>query len=490
MTANHSFRCLLQRSPWLVAAFVVLWPILVSHGETVKRPNVVLIVADDMGWTGPACYGSDLHETPNLDKLAAQGVRFTQAYSASPVCTPTRASIMTGKHPARLNMTVWHENAVSRQKSKGDEPLAAALSEPNLALEYVTPAEVMREAGYTTLHVGKWHLGDAMHYPETQGFDVNIGGTFFGAPKTYWYPYRGGRTGSRGLREYRYVPDLYFGEEGEYLTDRLTSEAIEVLERAGSQPFFLHLCYHSPHTPIEGKPDLVDYYRNKIREDMDHRNPTYAAMIHSLDINIGRVLDKLEELGVADNTIVIFISDNGGYDRIMDGERVTSNAPLRSGKGSLYEGGIRVPLIVRWPGVTPENTVCSEPVVSMDLYPTLLEALGLKGDTDHNRKLDGLSIVPLLRDPSGSLPRETLYWHYPHYYFNTTPVSSIRQGDWKLLEYFIDGHLELYNLKDDLGETIDLEARMPDITRDLHQRLRQWREDVNARLPEKSDPEG
>jgi arylsulfatase A len=450
------------------------------------KPNIVLILVDDMGWTGPGCYGSDLHETPNIDRLAKQGMRFTQAYSASPVCTPTRASILTGKHPARLNMTVWHEAAVSRRESKGDKPLAPPITEPSLALEHTTMAETLSDAGYQTAHIGKWHLGDAGHYPETQGFDVNIGATFWGAPRTYWHPYKGERITSAGEREHRYVPGLPFGEEGDYLTDRLTDEALNLLEKMHARPFFLHMSYHNPHTPIEGKPELVDYYKRKIQEGMNHKNARYAAMVHCLDENIGRMLDKLDELGVADNTMVIFFSDNGGFDQVRDNELVTGNTPLRSGKGSVYEGGIRVPLIVKWPNVIPADTVCDEAVMSTDFYPTLLEALGLE-HKPLDDILDGVSLLPLLQNPSAELERETLCWHYPHYYFNTTPVTAIRHGDWKLVAYYEDARRELYDLKNDLGETTDLSKKNPQMVALLDKKLAQWRKKVDAKLPEKND---
>ena len=455
---------------------------LVAHAE--DPPNILFILVDDMGWTGPSCYGSDLHETPNIDHLASQGVRFTNAYSASPVCTPTRAAILTGQHPARLNMTIWHEAAIERQQGPGDKPLAPPQTEASLALEHTTIAEVLHEAGYQTAHVGKWHLGDAGHYPETQGFDVNVGASFWGAPQTYWFPYKKERVTSAGVREFRYVPGLPFGEDGEYLTDRLTDEAIGLMERmhARKKPFFLYMSYHNPHTPIEGKPELVDYYKNKIREGMDHQNARYAAMVHTLDEDIGRLMRSLNNLGISDKTLVVFYSDNGGFDQVRDDEQVTNNAPLRSGKGSAYEGGIRVPLIVRWPGVTAKDTVCDVPVTSMDFYPTILEALNVEAD----KTLDGVSLTPLLRDPKGTLPREDLHWHYPHYYFTTTPVTAIRHGDWKLLEYYEDGRQELYNLKDDLGERTDLAQTIPEVVQDLHGRLDTWKKEVNAQVPEKN----
>ena len=448
-----------------------------------KRLNTLLIIADDMGWTGPACYGSQLHETPNIDRLAREGVRFTQAYSASPVCSPTRASIMSGKHPARLNLTVWHEAAVSRRTDPGDKPLAPPITEASLALEYRTVAEVLRDAGYQTAHVGKWHLGDAEHYPETQGFDVNVGGTLWGAPFTYWYPYHGERVTSAGNREHRYVPSLPFGEEGEFLTDRLTNEALALLDRMHGKPFFLQMAYHAPHTPIEGKPELVAYYKKKIAEGMNHTNARYAALVHCLDQNVGRLLAKLEELGAAEDTLVIFFSDNGGFDQVRDDELVTSNSPLRSGKGSLYEGGIRVPLIVKWPGVSKAAAECDAPAISMDLYPTILEAAGVNVDESGAGALDGVSLRPALEHPTEGLARETLFWHYPHYYFTTTPVTAVRDGDWKLLEYYEDGHVELYNLAADLGESKDLAVEMPEKAQELKAKIQAWRESVDAKLP-------
>ena len=455
-----------------------------AHARQQAPMNVVLILADDMGWTGPGCYGSDLHETPHIDGLAREGVRFTDAYTASPVCTPTRASIMTGKHPARLNMTIWSERAIVRRTDKGNRKLAPPITEAHLALEYETIAEILRKSGYRTVHVGKWHLGGARQYPETQGFEVNIGGTLWGAPSTYWYPYQRVRKTGSGELELRYVPHLEFGEKGEYLTDRLTAEAIAALEQVRDEPFFLHMAYHSPHTPIEGKPALVEYYERKRREGMNHHNARYAAMVHSLDENVGRLLEKLEEWQVADRTLVIFYSDNGGFTEVRDAEQVTSNAPLRSGKGSLYEGGIRVPLIFKCPGLIPAGGVCPAPVTSTDLFPTILDLLGLQGALPDAVEQDGLSLAGLLADPHASLDRDTLYFHYPHYYFNTTPVSALRHKNWKFLEYYEDGRRELYDLAQDRGETNDLADAHPEQVQRLHSMLNEWRSRVKARLPE------
>jgi arylsulfatase A-like enzyme len=474
-------------APLLFLALAALPADAASAAQAGPKPrpmNVVLIVADDLGWADIGCQGADLHETPRIDRLAAGGVRFSQAYAAS-VCSPTRSSLMTGKHPARLGITIWLEAARTPPPSR-NRKLIPPPAVADLPLEEVTIAEVLHAAGYLTALVGKWHLGDAAHYPETQGFDINVGGTFWGAPQTFFYPYSG--RGAFG-DEFRYVPHLELGKPGEYLTDRLTDEALKIIDAAAAadQPFFLAITHHAPHTPIEAKPEQVAYYEKKLAaagtgNGLHHRNATYAAMIHSLDENVGRVLDRLDERGLAGQTLVVFTSDNGGYVNEYNKTRVTDNFPLRSGKGSLYEGGVRVPLIVRWPGLTPQGAVCSEPVAVMDLYPTLRDRLA-PGEGPPADTLDALSLAPLLRDPSARLERDALFFHYPHYYPTTSPVGAIRAGDWKLLEYFEDNHLEVYNLKDDLAESHDLAATRTEIAEDLRDRLHAWRRSVGARMP-------
>lgn len=410
-----------------------------AHAQSTPL-NVVLILADDLGWADLACYGADLHQTPNLDRLASQSVRFTHAFSASPVCTPTRASIMTGKHPARLGMTIWSEGAATPQRNR---MLLPAASNPDLPLAEVTIAERFKERGYVTASIGKWHLGGATRYPETQGFDINTGGTLWGAPPTYFAPYRG-TLDAHG--EIRYVPGIAGGGAGEYLTTRLTSEAIRVMESAGDRPFFLYLAHHAVHTPIEAPAEIVERYRARIRAGMRHQNAGYAAMVESLDDSVGRVLSELERRRLAGRTVVVFASDNGGYVNPFRGQVVTNNAPLRSGKGSLYEGGIRVPLMIRWPGLSQAGAVCDEPVCSTDLFPTLL------GD---EASTDGLSLRGLLKDPGGRLNRDELYFHYPHYYPTTTPVSAIRTRDWKLLHYYELDRDELFQVSADESEVRD-----------------------------------
>lgn len=441
------------------------------------KPNIVFILADDLGWADLGSYGADLHETPNLDRLARQGVRFERAYSASPVCSPTRASIHTGKYPARLQMTTWRESARTPPLKNR---LLPPMVEENLPLSETTLAEVLRENGYRTAHVGKWHLGDAEHYPEAHGFDINIGGSVWGAPQTYFAPYRGNRLYGG---EFRYVPGLGGGPPGEYLTDRLTSEAIRVVENVGDRPFFLNLCYHSVHTPIEGKPELTEHFREKRNSSRHHRNANYAAMVSSLDDNVGRLLATLDQRRLASNTIVVFASDNGGYIGQYQGETVTDNYPLRSGKGALFEGGIAVPLIIRAPGLTAPGRVCPQPVCSTDFYPTLLELAGLPRDASWNAPMDGVSFAALIRNPAARLERKELFFHYPHYYPTTAPVSAVLSGQWKLIEFLEDGKVELYDLLKDRGESHDLSAAMPDLAGQLRQRLHAWRREVRAPMP-------
>ncbi|MFO1021324.1 MAG: sulfatase [Planctomycetales bacterium] len=445
-----------------------------------ERPNIVLIIADDLGERDVACYGGDLVETPQIDRLAKDGARFRQAYAPAPVCTPTRAALMTGQAPARLQITIWSEG--SKRESK-TERLLQAKSRHDLPLEAVTVAERLQQAGYLTAAVGKWHLGDADHAPETQGFDINIGGTHWGAPATFFWPYRGM---SKAGGEFRYVPHLEFGKRGEYLTDRLTQEAIRILKQAPrTQPFFLYLAHYAPHTPMQAKSADVEHFQKKITPATRHRNATYAAMVKSVDDSVGAVRQTLQELGLDKNTIVIFTSDNGGYlgiDRYNpEHVPVTDNWPHRSGKGSLYEGGLRIPLIVSWPGVTTPGSEPAEPVILTDLFPTLLAAAGLNPDSQ--TPADGVSLVPVLKEAPTKIAREDLYFHYPHYYPTTQPVSAIRSGDWKLLQYLERGDVELYNLRTDPSETANLAEAEPKRTAELLSKLEDWRKEMQAAMP-------
>lgn len=451
-------------------------------GPAVKKPNILFIVADDLGWADLKCYGADLHETPNIDRLAAKSAMFLNSYAAAPVCSPTRASLMTGKYPARLNFTIWSEAAsVSERKNQDVYKFLPPQTLESLPLEEVTIAEKLKENGYLTGHIGKWHLGDLMHFPETQGFDVSVAASQRGAPPTYFYPYKGEAFG-----EFRYVGNLgtssegkYFTDrKGEYLTDRLTDEAIKMMSDAGSRPFYLNLWYYNVHTPLEAKARDIDYFKDKLTPGFHHKNETYAAMVKSLDDNVGRLLKKLDELGIAENTVVVFISDNGGYINEYKNKTVTSNYPLKSGKGSLYEGGIRIPTLIYLPQSPQNSKRIDTPVSTIDFYPTLLDITG----TGNDNVVDGKSLFPLLQGKTDtSLQNRALYWHYPHYYPTTTPVSAIREGNWKLLEYLEDSRLELYDLTTDPGETRDLVPEKAEKAGILLQKLHNWKKSVDAK---------
>jgi arylsulfatase A len=425
-----------------------------------RKPNVVLILIDDMGWTDIGCMGSDLYQTPNIDKLASQGVKFTNAYSACTVCSPTRAAILTGKYPARLHLTDWIAGHV-KPKAKLKIPEWTQF----LPSEEVTIAAALKASGYVSASIGKWHLGDPKeHLPTHHGFDLNIAGYNYGQPPSYFAPYK--------------IATLTDGPKGEYLTDRLTDEACKFIETNRDKPFFLYLPQYCVHQPVQAKKEIIDAYKAKVKEGANHTNAIYAAMIQSLDEGVGRIMSKLDDLKLTDNTIVIFTSDNGGL------IPVTRQPPLRAGKGSAYEGGVRVPMIVKWPGVTPAGKVCDEPVISTDYYPTILEMTGTAGDTKHNATLDGKSIAPLLRDPAAKLDRKAIFWHYPHYHpGGATPYSAVRSGDWKLVEFFEDNHAELYNLKDDAGEKTDLSEKSPGKKAELLKMLAEWRTSVGAQMP-------
>jgi len=446
-------------------------------------PNIVLIVIDDLGARDLGSHGSDLHETPNLDTMATNGIEFTRAYSASPVCSPTRASIQTGKNPARLHMTTWHES--SMEGPKKNKPMIPSVSEPNLSPEETTLAEIFKAAGYHTYHVGKWHLGGPKAYPQAHGFDINIGGTSWGAPQSFFYPF------SNGYREYfngwRYVPDLEPGQQGDYLTDRLTDRAIEIMEGQKDEPFFLNLCYHTVHTPIEGKPQIVEKYRRKIAKEKpaNHINPHMAAMMESMDDNVGRVLSKIDELGLRERTIVVLTSDNGGFIgrcKLNPDLQVTSNAPLRSGKGSLYEGGIRIPLFMQIPGIKEKKI--ETPVTTTDIFPTLLDLADLGYP-----KGDGMTLRPLFKDKSfyDNNPRPLIF-HFPHYYGSTTPVSAIIHNNIKLIQHYTPQGLEyeLFDLLQDPSETRNLAIERNIDVKSLSAELNSSLWEMGANFPSKN----
>ncbi len=448
-----------------------------SPAAVTQKLNVVLILADDLGWTDTAPFGSDLHETPALDQLARDGMKFTQNYSACTVCSPTRAALLTGKYPARLHVTDW---------IPGQMPDNPKLLVPDwtkyLPTDETSLAKVFKAAGYATASIGKWHLakvGTNESYPEAHGFDLNIAGTDKPQPPTYTAPWG--------------IPTLApEGKPGEHLTDRLGEEAVKWIESVKDKPFFLYLPHFAVHTPIQGRPDLVEKYRRKIEakggiDKLNHKNPGYAALTESMDTAIGRVRQKIEELGLTGRTIVIFTSDNGGRVTVDNINRVptTSNVPLRFGKASAYEGGVRVPLIVSWPGVTKPGSVSDAPVITMDLFPTIVEMAGLPTNASRTA-LDGVSIAALLRGATKPT-RDTMFWHYPHHQHyqlgGAMPYAAIRSGDFKLVEFFNDMHVELYNIRADIGEKIDLASAQPKKVEELRARLHAWRKEVGAQMP-------
>ncbi|MDA2930393.1 sulfatase, partial [Acidobacteria bacterium AH-259-O06] len=428
------------------------------------RPNFVFILIDDLGWKDLGCYGSTFYETPNIDQLANEGMRFTDAYTAAPVCSPTRASLLTGKYPASLNLTDW----IRGRKQWPWAKLLVPEFNQQLPLQEVTIAEALKAAGYVTASIGKWHLGQEPYYPTEQGFDLNFGGTHRGSPPTYFCPYE--------------IPTIEECSEGEYLTDRLTEEAETFIEKNQDKPFLLYLSHFAVHIPLEAKQELIAKYEAKANAEQPQNNAVYAAMIESMDESVGRMMKKLQELQIADRTVIFFTSDNGGL--VYEGKRteaVTSNEPLRAGKGHLYEGGVRVPLIVRWLGLIEPGSVSPVPVTSTDFYPTILEMADMH--VDPQQTIDGVSFLSLLKQ-TGELKRDAIYWHYPHYSNQGgEPGGVVRQGDYKLIEFYRDGKLELYNLREDIGEKSNLAEQRPDKAAELHQMLKEWRRSVNAQMP-------
>jgi arylsulfatase A-like enzyme len=466
------------KSGLLLAACLLVASAGIHAAPAEKKPNIIFILADDLGSADLGCYGSSFYETPNLDRLAKEGMYFTDAYAASPVCSPTRASILTGKYPARLGITDWLPGRKDQPSQKLKRPELKSF----LPLEETTLAEALRDGGYKTSFFGKWHLGDSpAHWPEHQGFDFNLGGCEKGTPPSYFTPYK--------------LPNLPDGPDGEYLTDRLTSEAIHFIEQNREKPFLVYLSHYAVHNPLQAKPALLEKYKAKAAnlpagqgpEFLDdngrpvrqvQNNPAYAAMVENLDENVGRILDTLAELKLDENTIVIFTSDNGGLST-SEGSP-TSNLPLRAGKGWAYEGGVREPLLIKWPRVTKPGSVCNKPVSSPDFFPTILEMAGLP--LLLHQHLDGTSLVPDLK--SADSPERPLFWHYPHYSNQGgSPYGAVRLGDFKLIEWYEDNRVELYDIQNDLGEKHNLATENPETAAALATRLHGWRTDVNANMP-------
>lgn len=442
------------------------------------KPNIVFFFIDDLGWADVG-YTYDFlkldenryYESPAIDKLSRESLIFTDAYANAPNCAPSRACLMSGKYTPRHGIFTVGDPKRGNHRFRKLEP-----TPNNTMLEdkFITMAEALGTNGYTSASMGKWHLGND---PTTQGFDVNIAGKTWGSPS-------GG-----GYHSPLNYPNLKIEEQGVYLTDALTEKAVEFIETNQKKPFFLYLTHYAVHTPIQAKEELTSHFQAK--EKTEHQNNAkYAAMIKSVDESVESVMETLDRLNLSDNTIVVFFSDNGGHGG------ATSNYPLRGAKGMLYEGGIREPLLINWPGVTKPGAICHEPVIGIDLYPTFLEATGTAPPVDYH--LDGTSLVPLLKNPEASLARDAIFWHFPCYLqgkgdphggpFRTTPAGAIRMGDWKLIEWFETGRLELYNLHDDLGETDNMAESNPQKLAELHQRMKLWRQDVEAPIPTTPNP--
>ena len=461
-----------------------------------SKPNIIFILTDDLGWKDLTVYGSTFYETPNLDKLASQGMLFTDAYASSNVCSPSRSSIMTGKYPVNTGITDW----IAGRQANGPMPYDKLISQPftlDLDSSEVTIAEALKQNGYATFFGGKWHLGlTPSSWPLEEGFDINKGGWAAGNPTAH---------GMTGYFSPYHNPLLTDGPKGEFLTDRLTTEAIKFITEKSKEdkPFFVDLSFYAVHEPIEAKKEYIEKFREKAHrlgldtlhqfvEDADwmkkesgwgerivQSNPVYAALLYTVDENIGRIMTLIKRLGISENTILIFTSDNGGLST-AEGEP-TSNLPLRYGKGWNYEGGIRVPLIIKWPGVTRDGSICHFPVVNTDFYPTFLEMAGLPlMPTQHK---DGVSLVPLLEEKK-TIDQTVLYWHYPHYSNQGgSPSSAIREGDWKLVQFYVDNHVELYNIRIDIGERRELSHTFPKKTANLLQKLNSWKKQTSAKIP-------
>lgn len=452
-----------------------------SETEPSNRPNIVFILADDLGWMDLGYMGSEFYETPNIDKLASEGMVFTNAYAASPICSPSRAAIFSGKHPARLHLTDW----IPGNPPAKTEKLMAQPFKTELAIEEVTLAEAMEKAGYKTFFAGKWHLGEEFFYPEYQGFDKNVGGNHTGHPSSYFSPYNN--------------PKLPNGPDREYLTDRLVNETISFIKEEKGNPFLAFLSFYTVHLPLQGKLEKVEKYRKKLENIKfkgeesvqqgetyfkNHQNdPVYAAMVESMDENIGRLLESIEQLGLDKNTIVVFTSDNGGMSTNKNPNPIpTSNIPLRAGKGHLYEGGIREPLIVSWPGTVVPGSRSDEPVTGTDFYPTFLDLASINLLPEQH--IDGNSIKPALIG-NEKIDRQAIFWHYPHYSggLGGRPAGAVRMGKYKLIEFFEDMEVELYDLEADISEQQDLSSKMPVKVKEMKGLLHAWRKAVGAQMP-------
>lgn len=449
-----------------VATWLFLWQSVSAESE---RQNFIILLVDDWGWTDAGVFGSDLYQTPNIDALAEDGVRFTNAYAACTVCSPTRAAMMTGQYPGRTHVTDFIPG-----KMVNNTPVLIPAWTQRLEYEHTTIAEVFKGHGYKTAHIGKWHLTPRSehlkvtqpYYPEKHGFDINVAGNQWGAPPGgYFLPNR---------------LDLPGADEGEYLTHELTDRAIEIIETWRNDSFFIYFPYYNVHTPIQAPADRTAHFQKRIKSGMVHTDAKYAAMVEAVDQSIGRLRKTLKQLNLHDRTTIILTGDNGGLDR--EG-RPTDNAPLREGKGSAYEGGVRVPGVVYAPGIS-KPSVSDEPIITVDVFPTVLDLADIEPSPALAQVLDGKSLVPVLEDAQAQIGREAVYFHYPHYHSEgAVPHSAIRARKWKLIHFLDDDHIELYNLKEDLSEENDLSNTHPDITSKLLTQLNTWRMQVNAQMP-------
>lgn len=442
-----------------------------------KQPNIIIILADDLGATDLACTGSDLYQTPNIDALAASGMTFNNAYSPHPTCSPSRAAIQSGKYPARLGIVSHGERGTVIE---GDGTFLPA--------EEFTIAEALKAAGYTTCHIGKWHTGhDGKAGPKEQGYDFDIASNEFCCPGSFFPPYTNKKEDAK-RQAMNKVPGLEKYGEDSFLTENITKEATDFIKAHKDEPFFMNLCYYAVHTPIQAMPDKVEKYKKMDRKNKHHRNPKYAALVEHLDDGVGGVMKALKEAGIEDDTIVIFFSDNGGANYAG----ITSNHPYREGKVTQYLGGTRVPMFVKWPGVVTPGTACDVPVIGHDFYPTILKMTGAEGDPEHNNGLDGKNLVPLLKQKKNKLNRDYLCWmrypvifHYKPADGPKGPCGSIIKGDWKLMEFYptphgVEHEVFLYNIKDDVSETKNLASAHPEKVEELQKAMNEWRMDVKA----------
>jgi arylsulfatase A len=498
-------------NPTMLKTYLTLLPLLFTVGSCKGparenrfqaapsgRPNVVLIVVDDLGWTDLGCYGSDYYETPNVDRLASEGLSFTHAYSAAALCSPSRASIITGRYPVRSGITNWiparHQQGQKLEEKETNagtfeinpgRPMLTPVNAGFLPGREVTIAEILESEGYATCHIGKWHLGGGEHDPLSQGYQVNRGGCDLGEPPSYFDPYyRGAGEIWEGEPAIEGIPSLPPRQKGEYLTDREADEALNFIRRNASLPFFLHLNHYAVHAPIQAREDLVEKYRAK-QPGEHHFIPTYAAMIESVDQALGKIMMMLDSLGLEDRTLLIFTSDNGGLLAGREG-KITSNYPLRNGKGSPFEGGIRVPLIIRWPGTAPVGEKVPCPVSGIDLFPTILDYTGTAIPED--LLIDGKNLRPLFggrkTSPEKIRSGEALFWHYPHYRGRQAPFSIILKGKWKLIrQYAPEYRYQLYDLEADPSEQTDLAASHADLVKELSGDLDLWIRQTGAKLP-------